>query len=94
MITLCLGKKLGDPSRSIKSYWPTLRTLWNGKKVPNIPPLLVITGLEIIIFQCSDMLSKYARIYVHHFSFKSVSKFSITNNKNNKFFLSCREILY
>ena len=27
-----LGKKLGDPSRSIKSYWATVRTLWNGKR--------------------------------------------------------------
>ena len=46
-----LGKKLGDPSRSIKTYWATLRTLWNGKKVPNIPPLLVndelITEFEV-----------------------------------------------
>ena len=31
--------------------------------------------LEIIIFQWSDMLSDYARIYVGHFSFKSVNKF-------------------
>ena len=36
-----LGKKLGDPSRSIKTYWATLKTLWNGEKVPNIPSLLV-----------------------------------------------------
>ena len=36
-----LAKKLGDRSWSIKSYWATLRTLWNGKKVPHIPPLLV-----------------------------------------------------
>ena len=36
-----LGKKLGDPSKSIKTYWATPRTLWNLKKVPNIPPLLV-----------------------------------------------------
>ena len=42
---LSLGKKLGDPCRSIKTYWATLRTLWNGKKVPNIPPLLVNDGL-------------------------------------------------
>ena len=33
--------RLDDPSRSIKTYWATLRTLWNGKKVPHIPPLLV-----------------------------------------------------
>ena len=36
-----LGKKFGDPSRFIKTYLATLRTLWNGKKLPNIPPLLV-----------------------------------------------------
>ena len=46
-----LGKKLGDPSRSIKTYWATLRTLWNGKKVSNIPPLLandeLITEFEV-----------------------------------------------
>ena len=45
-----LGKKLGDPSRSIKSYWTTLRILWNGKKVTYIFLLLVnnelITDLE------------------------------------------------
>ena len=40
-----LGKKLVDPSRSINLYWATLRTLWNGKKVSNIPPLLVNNGL-------------------------------------------------
>ena len=27
-----LGKKLGDPSKSIKTYWATPRTLWNLKK--------------------------------------------------------------
>ena len=37
----CLGKKLGNPSRSIKTHWATLKTLWNGKKVPIIPSLLV-----------------------------------------------------
>ena len=42
---ICLGKKHGDPSRSIKSYWATLRTLSNGEKVPNINPLLVNNGL-------------------------------------------------
>ena len=30
---------------------------------------------EIIIFQLSDMLSDFARIYVGHFSFNSVNKF-------------------
>ena len=47
MITLCLEKKLVDSSRSIKSYWAKLKTLWNGKKVPNIPPLLKNNELVI-----------------------------------------------
>ena len=45
-----LGKKLGGPSRSLNSYWDTLRTLSNGENVANIPPLLfnneVITEFE------------------------------------------------
>ena len=36
-----LGKKLGNPSRSIKSYWAALRTSWKRKNVPNIALLLV-----------------------------------------------------
>ena len=35
----------------------------------------VITGLEMTIFQWSDMLSDYARVYISWFSFKSVNKF-------------------
>ena len=36
-----LGKKLGDPFRSINRYWNTQKTLWNEEKVPKIPSLLV-----------------------------------------------------
>ena len=36
-----LGKKLRDTSRCMKSYWASVRTLWNVKKVPNISPVLV-----------------------------------------------------
>ena len=39
--------ELGDFSRSLKSYWAKLKTLWNGKKVPNIPPLLKNNELVI-----------------------------------------------
>ena len=37
------------------------------------PTLFLLSRLEIIIFQWLDMLSDYARIYVGHFSFKSVN---------------------
>ena len=36
-----LRKKLDELSKSIKSYWATLRTLWNEKNVPNISSPLV-----------------------------------------------------
>ena len=54
-----LGKKLGDPSRSIKTYWATLRTLWNGKKVPNIPPLLVNNELITEFEAKANIFNKY-----------------------------------
>ena len=54
-----LGKKLGDPSRSIKTYWATLRTLWNGKKVPNIPPLLVNDELLSEFEVKANIFNKY-----------------------------------
>ena len=36
-----LGKQLNDPSSSAKSYWTTLKTFYNERKIPLIPPLLV-----------------------------------------------------
>ena len=54
-----LGKKLGDPSKSIKTYWATLRTLWNGKKVPNIPPLLVNNELITEFEAKANIFNKY-----------------------------------
>ena len=54
-----LGKKLCDPSRSIKTYWATLRTLWNGKKVPNIPPLLVNNELIIKFKVKANIFNRY-----------------------------------
>ena len=35
-----LSKKLSDPATSPKSYWSTLKTFLNNKKIPCIPPLL------------------------------------------------------
>ena len=54
-----LGKTLGDTSRFIKTYWATLRTLWNGKKVPNIPPLLVNNELITESEAKANIFNKY-----------------------------------
>ena len=36
-----LGKKLNDPTLQSKTYWFMLKSFYNGKRVPGIPPLLV-----------------------------------------------------
>ena len=36
-----LSDKLNDPETSAKAYWSILKTLYNGKKIPLIPPILV-----------------------------------------------------
>ena len=33
-----LTSKLNNPSTIVKTYWSTLKTFYNGKKVPLIPP--------------------------------------------------------
>ena len=46
-------------STSIKRYWATLRTLWNGKKLPIIPPLLVNNKLIIEMEGRANIFNKY-----------------------------------
>ena len=36
-----LALKLSDPMTNAKTYWSLLKTFYNGKKVPIIPPLLI-----------------------------------------------------
>ena len=54
-----LGKKLGDPSRSIKTYCATLRSLWNGKKLPDTAPLLVNNELITEFQPKANIFNKY-----------------------------------
>ena len=56
---ISLAKKLGDPSRSIKTYWATVRTLRNGKKVPNAPPLLVYDELITEFEDKANIFNEY-----------------------------------
>ena len=45
-----LGKKLNNPLVQAKTYWSILKTCYNSKKIPLIPPLLVndkfVTGIK------------------------------------------------
>ena len=36
-----MEKRLNDPNTSAKSYWTILKTFYNKRKIPLIPPLLV-----------------------------------------------------
>ena len=36
-----LPKKLNDPQTNAKTYWSILKTIFNGRKIPIIPPLLI-----------------------------------------------------
>ena len=36
-----IALKLSNPKRGAKTYWSILKTFYNGKKIPVIPPLLV-----------------------------------------------------
>ena len=36
-----LSDKLNDPHSSAKSYWSILKSLYNGKKISLIPPILI-----------------------------------------------------
>ena len=36
-----LGKNLNNPLLQTKTYWSILKTFYNGKKIPLIPPLLI-----------------------------------------------------
>ena len=40
-----LSDKLNDPHTSAKSYWSILKTLYDGKKIPLIPPILISNNL-------------------------------------------------
>ena len=41
-----VAKKLSDPKTSSKTYWSILKTFYNTKKVPIIPPILIENKLE------------------------------------------------
>ena len=88
-----LRKKLGDPSRSIKTYWATLKTLWNGEKVPNIPSLLVNNKLitefkakanifnEYFTNQCTKINSNSVLpLTLNHLTDDKLSSFNISSD--------------
>ena len=36
-----IASKLNNPKTSVKTYWSILKSFYNGKRIPVIPPLLI-----------------------------------------------------
>ena len=42
----CLAKTLNNPKINPKTYWAIMKTIYDGKRIPLIPPLLINHKLE------------------------------------------------
>ena len=54
-----LGKKLNNPLVQAKTYWSILKTFYNGKKIPLIPPLLVNDKFLTDMKMEADIFNKF-----------------------------------
>ena len=54
-----LAKKLSDPKTSSKTYWSILKTFYNTKKVPIIPPILTENKLETDFLKKANYFNKF-----------------------------------
>ena len=63
-----LAKKLPYPTTSSKSYWSILKTFYNTKKVPIIPPILIENKLETDFLQKANYFNKFFASKCTHLS--------------------------
>ena len=54
-----LGKKLSNPLLQVKTYWSILKTFYNGKKIPLIPPLLIDKKFVTDIRRKANIFNKF-----------------------------------
>ena len=79
-----LGKKLGDPFRSINRYWNTQKTLWNGEKVPKIPSLLVNDKLITEFEAKANIFNEYFASQCNTINNNSVLPSTLNHLTNDK----------
>ena len=83
-----LAKKLNKTKRSPKTYWTIMKTFYNGKKIPLIPPLLINDKLEFD-FGKRQIISMSFCIKVYSIEqWKYFSSFIIKYTNSRTFFLS------
>ena len=63
----CVAKKLNNPRTSPKTYWTIMKTFYNGKKIPLIPPLLINDTLDLDFGKKANHFNKFFCIKVHSF---------------------------
>ena len=56
---LQLAKKLNDPQTNAKTYWTILKTFFNGRKIPIIPPLLIEGKLVSDFKEKANMFNEF-----------------------------------
>ena len=81
---LRLRKKLRHLPTSIKTYWDTLRSLWNGKEVLDIPPVLVNNELIIEFEATASMFNKHFTRQCTTFSINSLRSLTLNNLTDDK----------
>ena len=54
-----LARKLTNPKTSSKTYWSILKTFYNGRKVPLIPPLVINNKLEADFKRKADHFNNF-----------------------------------
>ena len=60
-----LALKLSDPMTNAKTYWSFLKTFYNGKKVPIIPPLVINNEIISDFEAKTNHLNNFLRLNVH-----------------------------
>ena len=56
---LQLAKKLNDPQTNAKTYWNILKTFFNGRKIPIIPPILIEGKLVSDFKEKANMFNEF-----------------------------------
>ena len=54
-----LARELTNPKTSSKTYWSILKTFYNGRKVPLIPPLVINNKLEADFKRKADHFNNF-----------------------------------
>ena len=78
-----LAHKFNEPNTSAKGYWSIIKTLFNGKKIPVIPPILVnnklVTNFKDKANIFNDFFSKQCQPIPNNSTLPSVQSFETSN---------------